>query len=196
MNLNEEIELALESCETKVQRVIVKAAEGGTYEMVDRAREIAEKISEIRRDSGSLESEEDEQASGNVDVPAVRGRLRRRRKKPKQRPKYPRFETSEKALLRYGWSKKDKAEYNHKVPKEVVEDVLKVMKTLAAGGSGPFMAETIIAAANDGRNEPIPNYQVYAVLSFLRSREDIEQQGRDGYLIEKRFSDDIQHYWS
>ena len=51
-------------------------------------------------------------------------------------------------------------------------------------GPGPFMAERFIACLEDGRDEPVPAYQVYVVLGFLKDRGLLTQMGRDGYLAE------------
>jgi hypothetical protein len=42
----------------------------------------------------------------------------------------------------------------------------------------------------------VPNYQVYAVLGFLKAGNAIEQQGREGYLIPESFETRAQECWN
>ena len=57
------------------------------------------------------------------------------------------------------------------------------MAKIGSGNKGPHTAEAIIEQVNEGSDDPIPNYQVYAVLGSLKAANAIEQQGREGYLI-------------
>jgi len=70
------------------------------------------------------------------------------------------------------------------------------MTKIGFANKGPHTAEAIIEQANEGSDDPIPNYQVYAVLGFLKAKNVIEQQGREGYLVSDGFESRAQQCWN
>ena len=182
-NSKEKIRSILVSTEESVRKVIVKAAENGDYRGVDIARAIAVKIHELQVQL--------EESSASLTVAKEKvtkiGKSPRRTKKSKrrkgQKSGYPKFEVRNGTLIRIGWSKKQKREYTHKVPRIVFDVTVKAMERLAKSGAGPFMAEEIIERVNELSSEAIPSYQVYVVIGLLRMCGCIKQVGREGYGI-------------
>jgi hypothetical protein len=50
--------------------------------------------------------------------------------------------------------------------------------------------------ANKGSSRPVPAYQVYVVIGFLRAQGCIEQVGRDGYRVAVGLSDKAGQAWA
>jgi hypothetical protein len=96
--------------------------------------------------------------------------------------KYPRYSVRNGTLIRVGWSKKKKAEYEHKAPREAFDRTIKALEYFANLGDGPYMAEKIIEYINNSIG-PIPSYQAYIVIGLLRDYEYLQQVGREGYII-------------
>ncbi|MCP4667769.1 MAG: hypothetical protein GY849_15545 [Deltaproteobacteria bacterium] len=192
MNENSaKIEAALGECERAIRDIIATAAQAGDYETVDLGREVALEVSTLRSNSSGVILQN--QMSPAPTVPKPPNKAKRKRS-PKS-SKYPRFEVSGNNLIRYGWSKKEKDEYSHKVSKEVFDHILHAISQIGAINRGPHTAESIIDHANKEADELIPNYQVYAILGFLKAKNTIEQQGREGYLIPADFAQQIEGHW-
>lgn len=91
---------------------------------------------------------------------------------------YPRFDVEGERLVKIGWSKRERAEYEHKVPMSVAQAAF--FATLRMLGRERFrMEELFPLLVIEGK--AIPSYQSYLVLSWLRSLELIEKVGKDSY---------------
>ena len=187
------IDELLENCETAVRNVIAAAAQDGDYETVGRGREVALRLSALRSNHGGIAQEQQRWHTSQI-ARSLWGAAKPPR--GSRSPGYPRFELIDDNLFRYGWSKREKREYNHKVPKSMFERVVSAMTEIGAASKGPHTAEAIIEQANEGADEPVPNYQVYAVLGFLKAANAIEQQGREGYLISDGFKASAEECWN
>lgn len=194
-NTKEKIKSILINTEESVRKVIVKSAENGDYRGVDTARMIAVKIYELKMQL------EESSASPIITKEAVtKIRKAQRVKKKSKRRKggksgYPKFEVRNGTLIRIGWSKKQKGEYTHKVPKVVFDVTVKAMARLAKSGAGPFMAEEIIDRVNELSADAVPSYQVYVVVGLLRKVGCIKQVGREGYGIPVDVAEKAQDVW-
>jgi len=186
---NRTIEAALKQCEETICEVISNAAQEGSYQCIETGISVAQKIATIRSSLTSAASIEPEKDS-TPEKPRNPGPFRKSTMKgssPKS-SNYPRFEINSKNLVRFGWSKSKKKEYNHKVPIPIVHAVTDCVKNIGLGSSGPHSAEEIIERFSNDHGEQVPNYQVYAVLAYLKLKGFIEQQGREGYSIPAGFN--------
>lgn len=95
---------------------------------------------------------------------------------------YPRFHVINDNLIKVGWSKKQKAEYEHKCPKSVLESLVSALVSISRKGSR-FSTEDIIPLTDLSDNTEAPTYQVYVALAWLRAIGLIEQHGRQGYSL-------------
>lgn len=188
-NLKEKIEAVLTKAENELQEVIVEAAKAGDYRGVDAGRAAAVEIKNLKirilkpSSKSELKKETGTRHKKNVTT------------KRYSRSKYPKFQVKNGALVRIGWSKKEKREYTHKVSKKVFDQTVEEMYRLANGGAGPFTAEEIIEQVNNMESETIPSYQVYVVIGFLRAKKCIVQVGREGYNIPQDILDKARHTW-
>jgi hypothetical protein len=92
---------------------------------------------------------------------------------------YPRFVVEGDTLVKIGWSRSSKSEYQHKAPRAVVGLVVaRFMK--AGGGKRRVTVDQVLkTSASDGT--PLPDYQVYLCLAWLRAIGAVAQHGRKGY---------------
>ncbi len=177
-NLKEKIEAVLTKAENELQEVIVEAAKAGDYRGVDAGRAAAVEICNIK--ARILKPSSKSELKSERDESRVKKKVTTKRH---SRGKYPKFEVKNGALVRIGWSKKERREYTHKVSKQVFYQTVEEMGRLAQSGTGPFMAEKIIEQVNNSGSEIIPSYQVYVVIGLLRKLNFIKQIGREGYDI-------------
>jgi len=194
-NSKEEIKRIIGNAEEALRQVIVRAAENGDYRGVDTARAIAVKIHELKmqlEDSSALPTVAKEKAT-KVGK-SQRGTKKSKRNKGRKSG-YPKFEVKKGMLIRIGWSKKQKREYTHKVPKVVFDVTVKAMARVAKSGAGPFMAEEVIERVNELSTEAIPSYQVYVVIGLLRMCSCIKQIGREGYSIPENIEKVAENAW-
>lgn len=126
-------------------------------------------------------------------LPSTSANKRRRRKARKRvsaKAGYPRFMAQGDSLIKIGWSKKSKAEYQHKAPWDVVYQVARSAAKAKANGSLVTFDDFTPLMDKDG-NE-VPNYQVYLSLAWFRDSGLVDQEGRNGYKIDgSRLTDAI-----
>ena len=91
---------------------------------------------------------------------------------------YPKFLRDGDRLIKLGWSKKDRREYEHKAPVDVCRAVCFRLAEAAEGHV--FRMEDFFPITNADGQE-IPTYQSYLVLAWLRSMSLIERTAKDGY---------------
>ena len=180
----------LKKTENDIQEVIIEAAKGGDYRSVDMARATAVSIKNLRSQISNPVSNEDKRKK--KDKPQIR---RKKLSRKTKKSDYPQFIVKNDTLLRIGWSKKQKREYTHKVPRYVFDKTNKSMFVLAHSGNGPFLAEQIIEQINNNESEAIPSYQVYVVVGMLRETNFIKQVGRDGYIIPQDIVEKAEEKW-
>jgi len=113
--------------------------------------------------------------------PKVRPRVVTREVVPTQRGagnQYPKFLRDGDRLIKLGWSKKDRREYEHKAPADVCKAICFRLADAVEGQV--FRMEDFFPIANADGQE-IPTYQSYLVLAWLRSLSLIERTAKDGY---------------
>lgn len=184
----------LKRTEEELREAMAEAARAGEYRDVDICRSVAVNIKELcERISGDgiKSSKLTEEKEG----PASRKEQKKvaRRGKPEG---LPRIEIRKGSLYRIGWSKKQKEEYEHKVPRTAFDTIVNTMSALAKEGRGPFMAEAIIEKISTTTEDSMPAYQVYVVLAALREWNLISQVGREGYNIPTDVAEKAQNKWS
>lgn len=98
---------------------------------------------------------------------------------------YPRFEREGERLIKIGWSKKERAEYEHKAPLSGVVTVCRNLRLQTTA----FAMEQILPMRDDG-GEDIPSYQVYLIVSWLRQLGIVERSRDEGYTVLRARLDD------
>jgi hypothetical protein len=171
----------LAAAEQRLRALITQAADEGDYLAVTRLAEAAEGL---RRTTKMLEGTEHKLPEESIppppDVPAANAEsasaasvvsIRRTTKE------YPRFERQSDRLIKVGWSKKDRAEYEHRTDKDIASAVS--LYLAEARIEKTFRMDDLLPIGIEGNEVPL--YQAYLVLAWLRDRGLIGKQGKDGY---------------
>jgi hypothetical protein len=102
------------------------------------------------------------------------------RKARRSRKDYPRFQRTKTDLVKIGWSKTRKAEYQHRAPWTLATQVFDTVESLGAKGKR-FTGEQLLNSI--GEKHDAPSYQIYLVLAWLRDAKVVTQIGRQGYRV-------------
>jgi hypothetical protein len=105
----------------------------------------------------------------------------RRRIKALQR-EYPKFRREDDKLVKIGWSKSERSEYRHRVPRYVAESVLAAISKIDLG-KGPFTVEEILPIPDPHGGAEVPQHQIYIAIAWLKAEGVLMQHGRDGYSL-------------
>ncbi len=99
-----------------------------------------------------------------------------------KREEYPKFFREGEELIKVGWSKSEKATYEHKAPKRVLSLLIEALVRAGTTGERFTMEELLPLRASEDDSE-VPSYQAYLTLAWLRSENLIVQHGRQGYSL-------------
>jgi hypothetical protein len=99
---------------------------------------------------------------------------------------YPRFDIDGDDLVKTGASTKSGSEYEHRVPAASVSFLVQAIGLLAKQNRR-FSIELIQTAAMDlakkQKREPLPSYQIYALIAWLKHIGLVIHHGRRGYAV-------------
>lgn len=191
------IQEALDHAEEEVREAGAQAFRAGDDVAAGKARDVVDGLKALRsRMNGQTPANNPPPtvASQPKKTPSRAGKRKKAKARKGKRGDYPRYEVRNNNLVRVGWSKKDKAEYQHRTPRTIFDRTVKAMNKVAQSGPGPFMAEKIIEKSND-KEGPVPSYQAYVVIGLLRDRKCVEQVGREGYVIPEDVSARAMRVW-
>lgn len=96
-----------------------------------------------------------------------------------QRDAYPKFRRDGDRLVKVGWSRKGRKEYEQRAPIEVVWTFVRVLGERDDRGAA-FVMDEVLPLKNE-TGEEYPSYQSYMALAWLRSVDVVSKNGRDGY---------------
>lgn len=161
-------------CEAELRTLVGRAARDGQYEAVMTLTRWAQSIAEL-----VLESTPRPSAPKAGGPPA-----------PKSRKKYPIFTRTGDALIKVGWSRKSRSEYEHRAPLELLRSFAVAAQQIGARGR-LFQLDSLAKAAHGDASTP--GYQLYVVVAWWREVGLIDQHGRKGYSIPKTatFTSDV-----
>ena len=95
---------------------------------------------------------------------------------------YPKFRRDGDNLIKIGWSKSRKSEYEHRAPRRVAAAVLQAASTMNAKAP-VFTVNDLLRLADSTDHAEIPGYQVYLAMAWLRKEGIVRQHGREGYSL-------------
>jgi len=98
-----------------------------------------------------------------------------------ERREYPHFRRDNGKLVKVGWSKKDRREYEHRVPYRAVLRVAHRINEVVPPGRVFRMDRALPVKMEDGGE--IPSYQAYVALAWFRALGAVEERGRDGFAV-------------
>lgn len=96
---------------------------------------------------------------------------------------YPRFDRDGDKLVKIGWSKRAREEYEHRAPFVVAELLVSAIRKKVTEGE-LFSTTDIFPLTTAGGGGTVPNYQAYLALKWLHMEGVISKHGRDKYAIE------------
>lgn len=179
----------LGKCEASLRDLAGEALVAADYAAVRHLTELAEAIAGMRGPlhtaDGTAEAtpEKDPDSAGDTSSSsAMKVAGRNIATRGKSRKRYPKFFRRGDKLVKVGWSKKGRKEYEHKAPRSVVEALI---ERLRANGKADriLRIDELPAILDAATQEEVPSYQVYLALAWLRHSGAVEKRGRDGYII-------------
>ena len=172
---------ALRNCEIELRVALTAAAQQGDYNAVAQLTAWAQGGAGLAAEAGQLE---DGALDGDTPTtpplaPATKPVSRSART---NKMTYPRFARTEEVLVKIGWSKKAKSEYEHKAPVALAHQLTSAATKVGARGK-VFSIEDLSSALAGA--DVSPTYQHYVVVAWWRDAGLIDQHGRKGYSIPK-----------
>ncbi len=177
----------LKRCETELRTLVSAAAGAGDYDSVVRITFWAKEVAAITADAAAPESPRQTAANAQPAGGRKRGKA----------AEYPKFVRQGDSLVKIGWSKKDRAEYEHKAAGMATKPLADALIQLGKG-KRIFQVAELLPLDGSGDDGGVPDYQVYVLVAWLRSVGLITQRGRQGYSVLKPDSlvADIAAAWS
>ncbi len=169
--------------ERQLRELAGNALSAGEYDAIHIA-ELAKAIGEIVRSAGLAE--------GNGSAPAAlssasasplkqTARSISRVRRTPSKGTYPKFFRRGDDLVKIGWSKKERAEYEHKAPRRVIDALATAISKRGANGRN-FTSDDLFPLKDAATGEELPDYQAYVALAWFRMTQLVDQLGRRGYL--------------
>jgi hypothetical protein len=186
MSSIEQARAIIASAESKLREVLAVAAREGDYDSLIQLTRWASILMDLAASSepAGKGKEAGEAVNGAMPVAASPRRqpvTRVLKAKGKASATYPHFVRRGDSLIKIGWSKKSKEEYQHKAPKEVLGALSQ--RLAESGRGGKLVSANDLTPIVGPDNSEIPDYQVYLCLAWLRDLGLITQEGRQGYSI-------------
>ena len=197
MDISGTILKILNDAEANILGELAKAVRDGDLNSVEAVRPVIEELRQVKKRLTGGHSElavSANNGSTSQSSSKSNGKARLRRIKSSG-SKYPRFEIRNETLYRIAWSRKQKSEYEHKVPKGSVIEIAQAMDSLTEADQRPVAVDKIVGKVGRSTSVQIPQYQIYLVVGWLRQLGAIEQIGRDGYRIPSGMSRTVLKNW-
>lgn len=187
---------ALRACEEELRKLAAEAAAQGDYDALTRLGNTARTVAEISRDWQTAPQARDtvqpdagltaRQAPEAASLGAAPGRDHSTKA---ARGAYPRFIRRGNELVKIGWSKGDRKEYQHRAPHSLLVKLRQAL--LDAGKRRKLFKMDVLERQLSSIGAP--GYQAYVWLAWLRSAGLVKQHGRQGYSIVKpaTFEEDV-----
>jgi hypothetical protein len=188
---------ALRQCEAALRGILAGAVQSGDYDSVLRVTQMA---TQLRRLLGLVAGA----STGEPEPHAMPGREARHRSsstrnvsqagpgdpspdkaKPRRRAgraDYPVFAKSGADLVKVGWSKRSRTEYQQRTSLRTVKQIVAALVEIAHNSDRVRLEQVLPTLARLGELT-IPTYQAYVVLAWLRSEGLVKQLGRQGYSV-------------
>ncbi len=177
----------LKTAELALRNIISDAIKAGSYEDVPPLTDIARRVAQI---AASIQTDE-----VVLDKPGPTYPISNRAAlKSTTKATYPMFVVDGSRLIKIGWSKKERAPYEHKVSKEDVQHICLAISDQAS--SGAFRMEDVLPIESP-EGGSLPSYQAYLTVAWLRARGLLNKSGNEGYrwISEPMTPDTFESAW-
>lgn len=185
MCIAQEVRLILKDAETSLRKLIERGLREQSYADIAEVARMADGIARLHpgkitapsvprktSDKETLTQKKSKVSAIPVPIAPTSGTVR---------GNYPFFGRDRDRLVKVGWSKKNKQEYEHRVPREAVTAFVSHLATNVRNGD-LFEVERLLPM-QDSSGDDIPAYQVYVTLGWLRTLGVVNKHGRDGYVL-------------
>ena len=187
-NSSESVLMVLQKALGELRILMGEAMDRGAMEDAQLVLDIAARVEDIKKDLSANKVEGGVAGRGGNPlgeaISAVgQGAKPRVRRKPPSKSKYPKFRKDGSHLVKIGWSKKERKEYEHRASRDVVS-LLAQRIGEHFGPDSMFKVEQIAPEKDplqDRHGVRIPYYQVYLVLKWFTALGLLEKHGRNGY---------------
>lgn len=175
---------AIRECESRLRHLMAQASAAGQYDEVATLMLWAKSIAAtIDSDNQSEMAVTPDAVAADSDVPSKPVAARRRTAKS-NRSQYPQFCRFRNELLKTGWSKKKKKEYQHRASRQVVDLLCSQLEEFKGKD---FTSEELLPLVSEDGLE-VPSYQAYLCLAWFRETGMIAKNGRHGYFLDKNIN--------
>lgn len=181
-----EVEKVLHACAEKLKALTEAALADGDFDSVLYVTTVLKKLSDLQHgmdtDSGVRRDLLVGKQTLEADDSSHRDPVQHH--EPKGRAKsntaYPRFRRDGSHLVKVGWSKKSRQEYEHRAAFDVVLAVSSRLEETTAGSRTAGVDELHPLVVGD-HGDQVPSYQLYLAIAWLRSERLLNRIGRKGY---------------
>ena len=174
----------LENAEQSLRKLISQAALEQQYDEVAWILELAKQVWLVRERNAVESSQDLLPANGseadNKNTSRIPIKHTKHLVETKKNGTYPRFSAQEDRLIKTGWSKKNKAEYEHRAPRGTIEKIFDAISQV--GNNGSFDIEAISPLVEQG-DDLVPIYQIYMAIGWLRDNGFLVKCGRNEYGV-------------
>jgi hypothetical protein len=177
----------IKRAEQEMRDQLQQALDEGRYVDVAELARLADGLSHLLAAAGVSKAVPSAPASESTPMMPPAELPGRRHPHPAARPgrrvkAFPRFERDADRLVKIAWSKKDRAQYEHKAPMRVVNLLIDAIRSKKGEGS-KFTAPDVLPLHDPKSRAEIPSYQSYLALGWLRHEGVIVKYGRDTYSL-------------
>lgn len=170
----------LSRADAELRSLIEELAKEGAYGDVASTARIAQAVAGLKEDAinGTVAPlvEQPTEPHEAIALPKP-GTSRRRGAKD-----YPKFGRDGDKLVKTAWSKRDRAEYEHRAPRTVVDLLLQTI-VKKKGEGRKFEASEVLPIKDPATRQELPSYQSYMALAWLRAEGVVTKKGRNGYVL-------------
>lgn len=108
---------------------------------------------------------------------------------------YPRFVREGESLVKIGWSKSQRAEYEHKSPKRLLAVLC---ESLTSANGKRVLMDKVLPLKDPVTGAAFPDYQSYVCLAWLKTAGLVTQHGRQGYSLPKgiELGKSVEAHWA
>lgn len=192
----------LHRAERALQELLAKAATSGRYDELMRLGDLAREVATLVTKAGDLartESPTDVATNALHSAKSVSDTSGRRplERTGLRKGSYPKFLRDGETIIKLGWSKTAKAEYEHKSPKPVLMHLVATLAKKLSATKKRFAMDEVLPLRDTGTGSDVPAYQAYLCLAWLRAVGIVTQHGRQGYTLTKKNAVDVrvEEYW-
>jgi len=186
MSTREAARRILRDAETALRKVMQDGLREQRYKDVSEVAQLTDGVARLLGSNPSVTPYSSTTPSGTLERAAPQSSRPKssnpRTVKNQDKAKYPRFEREGDRLIKVGWSKKHREEYEHRAPRDAVAAFARHLAGTVPEGH-VFVVEDLMPVPGVNGDDEVPAYQVYLTLKWFQDVGAVEKKGRDGYVL-------------